>query len=524
MKNMKGGITTTRAKTLMIQGTTSYSGKSLMVTGFCKIFRDMGYRVAPFKSQNMSLNSYVTLDGAEIARSQATQAFAAGVEPTADMNPILLKPQGDSTSQIVLMGRPYADYDAESYYEKFTLTEGIRVVEQAFNRLAENYEIVIIEGAGSPAEINLYEKEIANMRIADLTRSPVLLVADIDRGGVFASIVGTLQLLKPEHRRRVKGFLINKFRGDITLLKPGIIELEKITKKKVLGVIPYLLDLTLPDEDSVALQEKRQRKDAEVVVGVIRLPRISNFTDFDPLLRTPGIELRYITKTEEMDSVDSIIIPGTKNTISDLTWLKEKRLDRKILEHAKSKKPILGICGGYQMLGKKILDQGGIEGKTGTLINGLNLLDISTIFDIYEKTTTRVEMIIAKDDPLLPAASEISYKGYEIHMGKIRRGRDAIPIFKIIRDSGRTADRLEGASSKNGHVLGTSIHGLFDNRPILESFIGFLAGRRERSQDTAYKETEEIWTQSLETLTSTMVKNMDLNEIMRIMDLSEKSL
>jgi adenosylcobyric acid synthase len=508
----------------MIQGTTSYSGKSLMVTGFCKIFRDRGYRVAPFKSQNMSLNSYVTLDGAEIARSQATQAFAAGIEPAVEMNPILLKPRGDSTSQIVLMGRPYGDYDAERYYEEFALTEGIKTVRQAFNRLVENFDIVIIEGAGSPAEINLYERDIANMRIADLTRSPVILVADIDRGGVFASIVGTLQLLKPKHRRRIKGFIINKFRGDITLLKPGITELEEITKKKVLGVIPYLSDLALPDEDSVALQEKRDRKNADIVVGVIRLPRISNFTDFDPLLRTPRIELRYITKVEEMASVDSVIIPGTKNTLGDLAWLKEKNLDRKIVEHANLNKPVLGICGGYQMLGKKIIDQEGVEGETGTFTDGLGLLDISTVFDVYEKTTTRVEMLVARDDPLLPDVSKNKYKGYEIHMGKIRKGRDARPIFKVVSDSGRTADRWEGASSKDGHILGTNIHGLFDNRPILDSFVDFLTGRRKNRKAPTYKETEEVWTQSLETLASTMLQNIDIDEIMRIVGLREKSL
>ncbi|UCD73681.1 MAG: cobyric acid synthase [Candidatus Bathyarchaeota archaeon] len=508
----------------MIQGTTSYSGKSLMVTGFCKIFRDRGYRVAPFKAQNMSLNSYVTIDGAEIARSQATQAFAAGIEPTAEMNPILLKPRGDSTSQIVLMGRPYGDYDAERYYEEFALTEGIKMVRQAFNRLVEIFDIVIIEGAGSPAEINLYERDIANMRIADLTRSPVILVADIDRGGVFASIVGTLQLLKSRHRRRIKGFIINKFRGDIKLLKPGIAELEEITKKKVLGVIPYLADLALPDEDSVALQEKRDRRNTDIVVGVIRLPRISNFTDFDPLLRAPGIELRYITKVEEIDSVDSVIIPGTKNTLGDLAWLKEKKLDRKIVEYADLNKPVLGICGGYQMLGKKIFDQEGVEGETGTVTDGLGLLDISTIFDVYEKTTSRVEMLLARGSPLLPDVSENKYKGYEIHMGKIRKGREARPIFKVVSDSGRKADRWEGASSKDGHILGTNIHGLFDNRPILDSFVNSLTGRRKSRKAVTYKETEEVWTQSLETLASTMLRHIDIDEIIRIVGLREKSL
>jgi len=511
-----------RAKTLMVQGTTSYSGKSLLVAGFCKIFSDMGYRVAPFKSQNMSLNSYVTIDGGEIARSQATQAFAAGVEPMVEMNPILLKPMGDSISQVVLMGRPYGDYDAKRYYEEFALKEGIRAVEAAFNKLAESFDIVVIEGAGSPAEINLYEREIANMRIADLTRSPVILVADIDRGGVFASIVGTLQLLKPKHRRRIQGFVINKFRGDETILKPGVTKLEEITGKRVLGILPYLSDLALPDEDSVALNEGGEKREANIVIGVIKLPRISNFTDFDPLQRHPEVELRYISRVEEMDSLDAVIIPGTKNTISDLAWLRKEGFDRKIQEFIRLNKPVLGICGGYQMLGREILDEKGVEGERGSYVKGLGLLDITTRFDTYEKTTKRVEMIVAGEGPLLPRESQAEFKGYEIHMGKIALGREARPIFKVISEMGEPADRWEGASSRDGVVFGTSIHGLFDNPPILNRFLSFLAEKRgEERKIAGGLDTERVWALSLERLASIMLQKLDFKEIKRIIGIRE---
>ncbi len=509
------------ARTLMVQGTTSHSGKSLLVAGFCKIFREMGYRVTPFKSQNMSLNSYVTVDGAEIARSQATQAFAAGIEPTPEMNPILLKPSGNSTSQIVLMGRPYANYDAKRYYEDFALRDGIKTVRQAFRKLARSFDIVVIEGAGSPAEINLYEKEIANMRIADLTRSPVILVADIDRGGVFASLVGTMQLLKPKHRRRVKGLIINKFRGDETILTPGITKLEEMTKKKVLGVIPYLPELVLPDEDSVSLDEKKSKKNTSIVVGVIRLPRISNFTDFDPLDRVPEVDLRYISKIEDMDSLDSVIIPGTKNTIGDLTWLRERGFDRKILELASLGKPILGICGGYQMLGKRITDEKGVEGKPGISANGLGLLDVITVFDSCDKTTRRVEMLLARDEPLLREALSSRLKGYEIHMGKIKPGREARPLFKM-PDHEEEKHQWEGTITEDGLVLGTSIHGLFDNKPILRSFIDFLsANKRMRPTTTETMRTEEEWTKSLETLASVLLEKLDFEEVVRIVGLQE---
>lgn len=512
----------TRAKTLMVQGTASYSGKSLLVTGFCKIFRDMGYRVTPFKSQNMSLNSYVTRDGGEIARSQTTQAFAAGVEPIVEMNPILLKPKGDSISQVVLMGRPYADYDAKTYYEEFALREGLRAVKTAFKKLAEKFDIVVIEGAGSPAEINLYDKEIVNMRVAELAKSPVILVADIDRGGVFASIVGTLQLLKPRHRRRIQGFVINKFRGDESILEPGITELESITGKRVLGVIPYLSDLALPDEDSVVLDERQEKRDGNIAIGVIRLPRISNFTDFDPLRRYSEVELRYISKVEEMDSLDALIIPGTKNTLGDLKWLRERGLDRKIRESPHQGKPVLGICGGYQMLGREIIDERGIEDDNGGTTIGLGLLDVTTRFDKYEKTTKRIEMFVTRDGPILPKASGIRFKGYEIHTGKIDLGKEARPIFKMVSETGGTADQWEGASSEDGLVLGTSIHGLFENSQILDGFIGFLTRKKGGDERTAgERELGEPLTQSLERLTAVMLQKLDFDRIMRMMGLQE---
>ncbi|MFQ5975365.1 MAG: cobyric acid synthase, partial [Candidatus Hydrothermarchaeales archaeon] len=314
------------AKSIMIQGTTSFSGKTFLVMALCRIFADRGVKVAPFKSQNTSLNSFVTKDGEEISRAQALQALAAGIEPTSDMNPILVKPKGDSRSQIMVNGRPYKDIEARQYYDDFAMEEGIEIVKDAFERLKNRYELIIIEGAGSPAEINLYEKDIANMRIAEMAGAPVILVADIDRGGVFASIYGTINLLKKEDKERLKGVVINKFRGDIEILKPGIDMIEKKVGKPVLGVIPYISDLRLPGEDSISLEKKKQNGFGSTDIAVIRLPRISNFTDFDPLLND-GANVRYVENPEELGNPDAIIIPGTKNTIEDLLWLKTKGCD-----------------------------------------------------------------------------------------------------------------------------------------------------------------------------------------------------
>ncbi|MEM3451929.1 MAG: cobyric acid synthase, partial [Nitrososphaerales archaeon] len=364
------------SKALMVQGTSSYCGKSIFVAAFCKIFKDAGYKVAPFKAQNMSLNSYVTENGEEIARAQALQAFACGIEPTSDMNPILLKPKGDTISQIVLHGKPYKDISAKDYYSEFALNEGIKSVKSSLSSLMKNYDLIFIEGAGSPVEINLYEKDISNMRVAELANAPVLLVTDIDRGGAFASLVGTLELLKPKHKRLVKGFIINKFRGQSMLLEQGLKKLEKITGKPVIGIVPYIQDLTLPDEDSMSLERDFYYDDNKANIAIIRLPRISNFTDFDPLELEESINVQYVKSVRELGVPDAVIIPGTKNTIQDLFWLKEKGLAKEIVRLAKLEIPIFGICGGYQIIGKKIIDRKGIEGGRPGEFEGLGLLDV----------------------------------------------------------------------------------------------------------------------------------------------------
>jgi len=314
----------------MIQGTASYVGKTTFVAAMCKILSVAGYRVAPFKAQNMSLNSYVTRDGKEISRAQAFQAFAAGIEPRAEMNPILLKPKGEMQSQVVLLGQPYGDFQAKGFYEDFAMKEGLKVVRESLERLLREFDVVVIEGAGSPAELNLYDYEIANMRVAELFHSPVLLLGDIDRGGVFASLVGTLTLLRPEHRELVKGLIINKFRGDASILEPGLKDVERITGKPVLGVVPYVESLDLPWEDSLSLETSTAAAGGKIELAIIKLPLISNSTDFDSL-RTAGASIRFVRSVEELDRPDAIIIPGTKNTVQDLRWMKSQGLDREIL-------------------------------------------------------------------------------------------------------------------------------------------------------------------------------------------------
>src|SRR4030066_1118910 len=374
------------AKTLMIQGTASSVGKSVIVAGLCRIFRQDGFKVAPFKARNMALNSFVTKEGGEIGRAQAVQAEAAGIEPSVYMNPVLLKPEAETSAQVIVLGKVTKRLEASQYYKH--TPNLLKVIEDSLSRLRSTYEIVVIEGAGSPAEINLKKREIVNMRVAKMANSPVLLVGDIDRGGVFASIIGTLELLTKRERDLIKGFIINKFRGDLKLLKPGRDLLEKRTGKPVLGVIPYFRDLAIAQEDSVYLDE-RQANSAKgtVDVAVIRLPHISNYDDFDPL-EEQGCTVRYVSNVLEMGNPDLLILPGTKSTIADLIRLQQQGLAQAIIHRAQSGIPVIGICGGYQMLGKHIHDPDKIESSQDS-INGLGLLNSTTIFH-NDKTTTQV--------------------------------------------------------------------------------------------------------------------------------------
>jgi len=382
-----------KAKTIMIQGTASSAGKSILVAALCRIFRQDGYRTAPFKAQNMALNSYVTAEGGEIGRAQAVQAEAAGIPPTLDMNPILLKPTTDSRSQVIVMGKADRTISASDYYQYAPSL--LETIEQSLERLRSAYDMVVMEGAGSPAEINLKDREIVNMRVAKMSGTPVLLVGDIDRGGVFASLVGTLELLNEDEREYIKGMIINKFRGDIKLLQPALDFLEERIGKPVLGVIPYFRDIRIAQEDSVYLDERNEGAGTgDLDIAVVRLPHISNYDDFDPL-EEEGCLVRYITQRSEVGNPHLIILPGTKSTIADLEQLRQSGLATSILAKAKAGTLVVGICGGYQMLGKKILDPHGAESDKKE-VEGLGLLDVVTEF-ARDKSTSQVRARVLTD-------------------------------------------------------------------------------------------------------------------------------
>jgi adenosylcobyric acid synthase len=457
------------AKILMIQGTASSVGKSIIVAGLCRIFHQDGFKVAPFKAQNMALNSFVTKEGGEIGRAQAVQAEAAGIEPSAYMNPVLLKPEADASSQVIVLGKVVKSLEASQYY-KHTLNL-LKVIEDSLNRLRSTYDIVVIEGAGSPAEINLKKREIVNMRVAKMANAPVLLVGDIDRGGVFASIIGTLELLTKQERDLIKGFIINKFRGDLKLLKPGLDLLEKRTGKPVLGVIPYFRDIAIAQEDSVYLDERQaSTANGTVDVAVIRLPHISNYDDFDPL-EEQDCTVRYITRASELGNPDLLILPGTKSTIADLIYLQQKGLAQAIIHQARSGIPVIGICGGYQMLGKSIHDPDKVESKHNS-IAGLGLLNSMTIFN-HGKTTTQVKAQVAADVGLLKGLKGIKVTGYEIHMGQTR-SQKCQPAFRILETPQGKADYFDGAVSSDGLIFGSYIHGLFHNASFTHHLLNRL--------------------------------------------------
>ena len=434
----------------MVQGTASSVGKTVLTAGLCRHFANQGLRVAPFKSQNMALNSFATADGLEMGRAQVIQARACRVEPRVEMNPILLKPEADHVSQVVVMGRVEGRYQAAAYYrEKPRL---LRVVEEALTRLREEHDLVVIEGAGSPAEINLAEHDIVNMRVADLADAPVLLAGDIDRGGVFAAFVGTLELLPAQHRSRIRAFMVNKFRGDRSLLEPGLQALTERTGKPVLGVVPHLSNLGLPEEDSVALEAPA----ACGPIAVVKLPHISNFDDFDPL------PVRYVSQPEELAGAAAIVVPGTKATVADLAWLRDRGLDRAILE---SEAPVVGICGGFQMLGTSIRDPLGVESSVPE-ISGLGLLPVETIFE-PEKTTVQTRAVTVTGEQAL--------EGYQIHMGRT-------VLHDGVRPFARLADgSLDGAMK--GRAWGTYLHGLFHNAAFRASWLSSLGLADGRASD-----------------------------------------
>ncbi|MEO5954678.1 MAG: cobyric acid synthase [Nitrospiraceae bacterium] len=466
------------APTIMVQGTASSAGKSLLVTALCRFFRREGLRVAPFKSQNMSLNSAVTAEGLEIGRAQAVQAEASGILSSVDMNPILLKPEGDRRSQVVVLGKPIGSMTATEYHEYKPRL--MPVIEESLTRLRSDYDLVVIEGAGSPAEINLKDRDIVNMHVAKLADAPVLLVGDIDRGGVFASFVGTMELLEPDERARIAAFVVNKFRGDLALLKPGLNFLIERTGKPVLGVVPYIPDLRIADEDSVSLEARMSRRrpsQQELDIVVVRLPCISNYDDVEALEHEAGVVVRFVEQPEEVQGADLVILPGSKNTVAGLAWLLASGIAGAIEARVREGKPVLGICGGCQMLGEVIDDPHGVE-STETQVRGLGILPLRTHFE-REKVTAQVLARVLRPSFLTDgAAVEEEVRGYEIHMGMVEPNNRQASPFEIRSRNGRMEVCSDGAISGNGMVVGTMLHGLFENEVIRARTLSFLRARK----------------------------------------------
>ncbi len=488
-----------KAKVIMVLGTSSSAGKSLLVAGLCRMYARRGVRVAPFKAQNMSNNAGVCADGSEIGRAQITQALAAGIEPTAAMNPILLKPESNMRSQVVVMGRARETLPARSYFER--KQQFWSTVTEALDSLRDEYDLVIAEGAGSPVELNLKRNDIVNMAIARYADAEVLLVGDIDRGGVFAQLLGTLWLLPEEEQALVKGFVVNKFRGDPTLFDDGITIMEERGGKPVLGVLPWLPDLYLPEEDGVALDHLAPSTGANALdVAVIRLPRISNFDDFDPLMREPGVGVRYVRNSAELGTPDAIIIPGTKSTMPDLAWLHETGLANAIVELAQSGTHVVGICGGYQMLGGQVSDPDHVESEIEQL-DGLSLLPVMTSF-VGDKATYRATARIGNVNGWMAPLRGATVSGYEIHMGRTdgtdgwltieQRGADAVSV-------------VDGAISADGQIWGCYLHGLFANSAWRRAWLGQLG----YDEETASASEDERVMASLDRLADTIEACLD---------------
>ncbi|MBN3523292.1 cobyric acid synthase [Paenibacillus apiarius] len=513
-----------KGRAIMLQGTASDVGKSVVTTALCRIFKQDGYNVAPFKSQNMALNSYVTPDGKEIGRAQGVQAEACGIMATTDMNPVLIKPMKDMQSQIVVHGKPYMNLSARDYRTGF-LPEAKRTVVDAVNRLRAGYDIVVMEGAGSPAEINLKQNDIVNMNMAAWAEAPVLLVADIDRGGVFASIVGTLELLEPHERERVQGFIINKFRGDVTLLQPGLDWLEERTGLPVLGVLPYADDLDIEAEDSVALEQWKGQvlPENDLDIAVVALPRISNFTDIDPLVAERDVRIRYIRRPQELGVPDAIVIPGTKSTMADLQWLRETGLAEAIVSYAKDG-VVAGICGGYQILGERLLDPYGAEAEAGAVMDGLALLPMETEF-AADKRTERVRGAVSasmlRDTPLYGCQME----GYEIHMGRSVRTESDIaaePLMDLqaADEEGTLHDcynGYDGMLHANGRIMGTYMHGLFHNDGFRRGWLNGLRhakGLEPLPNDFDFGAHREA---AFERLAERVREHLDMDQVYRIL-------
>ena len=507
-----------RAKCIMVQGTMSGAGKSLLCTALCRIFAQDGYRVAPFKSQNMALNSFVTRDGLEMGRAQVVQAQAAGIEPDVRMNPILLKPSSDVGSQVIVNGEVRGQMPAAAYFK--LKTSLIPDILAAYDSLAEEVDIIVIEGAGSPAEINIKKDDFVNMGMAKMAKAPVLLVADIDRGGVFASIYGTLMLLEDDERAMVKGVIINKFRGDVEILRPGLKIIEEKTGVPIVGVLP-MLKVDIEDEDSLSERISGRSEVKLIDIAVVRIPRMSNYTDFNVFELIPGVSLRYVTSVRELGQPDMIIIPGTKNTTGDLKWLRQSGMEAAILKHANSGTVVFGVCGGYQMLGKQISDPYGEEDGTGkaNVTPGMGLLNIETTF-IEKKRTIQMAGKFGKVQGIFSALSGQPLYGYEIHSGVTEFPEEAaLTSISPIHEDGEIM--AEGSQNTEGklNVYGTYVHGVFDGDGIAVKIVeALLAKKGKKMEDIQTINFAEYKRQQYDILADSIRENLDMKKIYDILE------
>ena len=493
-----------KASCIMVQGTMSGAGKSLLCAALCRIFAQDGYRTAPFKSQNMALNSFVTRDGLEMGRAQVVQAQAAGIEPDVRMNPILLKPSSDVGSQVIVNGEVRGQMPAAAYFKmKRSLIPDILA---AYNSLAEAVDIIVIEGAGSPAEINLKADDIVNMGLAKLVDAPVLLAGDIDRGGVFAQLYGTVELLEPDERARIKGLIINKFRGDVEILRPGLAMLEEKTHLPVLGVVPYL-KVDIEDEDSLSQRLETGKTVKPLDIAILRLPHISNFTDFMPLEQHPLLGVRYVQNAHILGTPDLVILPGNKNTVDDLLWLRQSGLEPALLKLAAGGTPVLGVCGGYQMLGQTLADPDGTESGRAQTLRGLGLLPTRTTF-----TARKRRAQVTAEATAAPFAGA-ALTGYEIHTG--RTEVEGLPF--CTQADGTPEGCVQGT------VFGTYLHGLFDTGELTEKLVAALCARKGIAPDTAaLMPMEQYRQQQFDLLAEGVRKALDMDALYAAMGLARK--
>lgn len=509
-------------ETIMLMGTSSHVGKSILATALCRIFYQAGRRVVPFKAQNMALNSYVTKDGGEMGRAQVAQAEAAGLAPMVDMNPVLLKPTGNSCSQVIVDGKPIGNMSAREYH-KGKSVQLFGHVTAALTRLQQQFDTIVIEGAGSPAEINLKEDDIVNMRVAKYLQAPVLLIADIDRGGSLAALVGTLELLDEEERALVKGLVINKFRGDVTLMTPAVDFLEQKTGKPVLGIVPYLEHLGIDDEDSVSLEEKeheaeRQKQTKELRLAVVETPKISNFTDFDALADEPDAEVLYVRDAEELLAAapDVILLPGSKNTTEDLLHVHESGLAQAIRQLVDGGTPLIGICGGYQMLGEEIADPHHTE-SSHDVIKGLGYLPMKTVF-AEEKRTVQV----TADCPGMEFYDGVlmgkGLSGYEIHMGRTEFTAPVRHPFHLTRQGENAVNIWDGALSEDGRIFGTYLHGVFDHDGFRRQFLNVLRLHRGLRPLPVQRNRHLEKERAYDRLAETGRKSLDMEKLAAIME------